>query len=68
MKEVLIKIKDKSVLMQLKQFGEIETVSQMFNIYSMYLSDNQIAEVRNIPGVLKIEDDEYFEVQNKCLV
>lgn len=65
MKDVLIKIKDKGVLMQLKQFGEIKPVSQVFNIYSLKLSDRQIKQVKNIPGVIDIEQDEVFEVQTK---
>ncbi|WP_352420718.1 hypothetical protein [Proteiniborus sp.] len=68
MKEVLIKVKDKSVVMRLKQIGNIETVSQIFNIYSMKLTEKQIIEVTNVHGVLNVEEDDCFEVQNEYII
>lgn len=67
MKRVLIKIKDKQTLFDLKQFGDVETVSGIFNIYAMSLDDLMISKVKGLRGIVTIEDEEYFEVQDKDL-
>lgn len=66
MKKVLIKVKDKSVLLQLKQFGDYETVSTVFNIYSMDANDKVIKDLAKISGVLKVEVEKYYQVQSCC--
>jgi hypothetical protein len=66
MKKVLIKVKDKSVLLQLKQFGDYEAVSTVFNIYSMDANDKVIKDLAKISGVLKVEVEKYYEVQSCC--
>ena len=68
MKKVLIKVKDKSVLLQLKQFGEYEVISSVFGIYAMELSDTKISQLEAMEGILSIEEEEYFEAQETCFI
>lgn len=63
MRNVLLKVKDKSVKLNLQKYGEVEVVSGLLNIYAMTLNDKQLNELHNMDGILQIEEDEWFEVQ-----
>jgi hypothetical protein len=60
---MLLKVRDKNVLLQLRRFGDIETVSSSFHVYAMELENNVIPDIIKIPGIITIEEDGYFEVQ-----
>ena len=64
MQKILVKVKDKSVLMNLRQFGDIQSVSVVMNIYSLEVKPEVIPQIKTIPGVLKVENEEYFDIQN----
>lgn len=64
MKRILLKPKDKSVIMKIKQFGEVEVVSSVFNIYAMNIEETLLEELKKIDDVV-IENEEYFEVQTQ---
>lgn len=63
MRRVLVKVQEKSVVLNLKQFGDVEVVSSVFNIYAMTIDDEEVSLIRDIAGVLSIEEDEFFELQ-----
>jgi hypothetical protein len=62
-RKLLVKVRDKEVALNLKQFGEIEEVSSIFNIYSVNVSENRLIEFSKVEGILNIEEDEVYEVQ-----
>ena len=65
MKKMLVKVRDKEVVLKLKQFGEIEEVSSIFNIYSLKSSEAKFKEIRGMDGVISVEEDDIYEVQQR---
>jgi Peptidase inhibitor I9 len=65
MKEMLVRVKSKSFIFSLQErFGSFEPVSPIFNIYSVQIPSEDIEDLINFNGVVSVEEDEYFELQN----
>jgi hypothetical protein len=65
MKRVLVKIRDKSILMTLKQYGNVETVSNVFLIYAITVTEKKMRELKNISGIISVEEDETYTIQKR---
>lgn len=63
MKELLIKVRNKSVLMKLKELGTIEPVSSIMNIFSITVKESDIGKLLQFDGIETIEENDFFEVQ-----
>jgi len=64
MKRVLVKIKDKSLLLILRQYGSIETISSIFSVYAITVNDKKIHEIKKLPGIISVEEDETYTIQS----
>lgn len=60
MKRVLVRVRDKEVALSLKQFGDIESVAAILNIYAITLDDANMSKLATMDGVLKIEENEHY--------
>lgn len=63
MRELLVKVNNKRVLMRLKELGNVEVISSIFNIYSVSISEKDIKLVESLEGIETVEENDFFEVQ-----
>lgn len=63
MKEILVKVQNKEVVMKLMEYGTPKVVSSIFNIYSLNASEKDIPLIKDTVGVISVEEDDCFELQ-----